>query len=190
MRGGRNKFGPMYKRDRARKLQILRQRQIAIQAIRGQINGPNSVASVNLLDASQSQLSPTGSSIYPTQSHPQAQSYNSMHIKQEIQIPQVSDRGRGSLVGLCSKNRVSLSFDPQVSSLTSSPDSSPSPIAIALGQVSAANGGGSNGSSTNMSIGGMNGQSNNSNNSLSMANGTGIGGGTGTGGGELTRHSL
>lgn len=86
MRGGRNKFGPMYKRDRARKLQILRQRQIALQAIRGQINGP----SINLLDASQSQLSPTGSSVYPTQSHPQAQSYNSMHIKQEIQIPQVS----------------------------------------------------------------------------------------------------
>lgn len=89
MRGGRNKFGPMYKRDRARKLQILRQRQIALQAIRGQINGPN-VATVNLLDASQSQLSPTGSSVYPTQSHPQAQSYNSMHIKQEIQIPQVN----------------------------------------------------------------------------------------------------
>ena len=89
MRGGRNKFGPMYKRDRARKLQILRQRQIALQAIRGQINGPN-VGSVNLLDASQSQLSPTGSSVYPTQSHPQAQSYNSLHIKQEIQIPQVS----------------------------------------------------------------------------------------------------
>lgn len=88
MRGGRNKFGPMYKRDRARKLQILRQRQIALQAIRGQINGPN-VGGVNLLDASQSQLSPTGSSVYPTQSHPQAQSYNSMHIKQEIQIPQV-----------------------------------------------------------------------------------------------------
>ena len=76
----------------------------------------------------------------------------------------------------------------QVSSLTSSPDSSPSPIAIALGQVSAANGGGSNGSSTNMSIGGMNGQSNSNNSGGSLsANGTGIGGG-GTangGGGEL-----
>merc|ERR1711970_149532 len=29
MRGGRNKFGPMYKRDRARKLQVLRQRQLS-----------------------------------------------------------------------------------------------------------------------------------------------------------------
>lgn len=28
MRGGRNKFGPMYKRDRARRLQILRQKQL------------------------------------------------------------------------------------------------------------------------------------------------------------------
>ncbi|XP_022243718.1 nuclear hormone receptor FTZ-F1-like [Limulus polyphemus] len=28
MRGGRNKFGPMYKRDRARKLQLLRQKQV------------------------------------------------------------------------------------------------------------------------------------------------------------------
>lgn len=95
MRGGRNKFGPMYKRDRARKLQILRQRQIALQAIRGQINGPN-VANV-MLDPSQSQLSPTGSSVYPTQSHPQAQSYNSMHIKQEIQIPQVMKLGVNSV---------------------------------------------------------------------------------------------
>nr|AAD41899.1 fushi tarazu-factor 1 [Metapenaeus ensis] len=33
MRGGRNKFGPMYKRDRARKLQLLRQRQLSQQGI-------------------------------------------------------------------------------------------------------------------------------------------------------------
>jgi nuclear receptor subfamily 5 group A member 3 len=71
MRGGRNKFGPMYKRDRARKLQILRQRQLALQAIRGSMGGS---------DGGVSQLSPTGYS---------QQSYSSMHIKQEIQIPQV-----------------------------------------------------------------------------------------------------
>jgi len=65
MRGGRNKFGPMYKRDRARKLQILRQRQLALQAIRGSIGGGSS-------------SSGTG---YPP--------YTNMHIKQEIQIPQV-----------------------------------------------------------------------------------------------------
>lgn len=76
MRGGRNKFGPMYKRDRARKLQILRQRQLALQAIRGSIGGGSSAG-----DAS-SQLSPG----YPGQPQPP---YN-MHIKQEIQIPQVN----------------------------------------------------------------------------------------------------
>ncbi|XP_044746177.1 nuclear hormone receptor FTZ-F1 isoform X2 [Coccinella septempunctata] len=85
MRGGRNKFGPMYKRDRARKLQIMRQRQLAAQTLRGSMS-----------DYSPSQ---PGTSHYPN-----------IHIKQEIQIPQVS-------------------------SLTSSPDSSPSPIAVALGQV-------------------------------------------------------
>ncbi|CAH1119576.1 unnamed protein product [Phaedon cochleariae] len=89
MRGGRNKFGPMYKRDRARKLQMMRQRQLAVQTLRG----------VSL-----------GSDIYPTQ--PGASPFANIHIKQEIQIPQVS-------------------------SLTSSPDSSPSPIAVALGQVNA-----------------------------------------------------
>lgn len=77
MRGGRNKFGPMYKRDRARKLQILRQRQLALQAIRGSIGGGSS-SSGTAADVGQSQLSPTG---YPP--------YSNMHIKQEIQIPQV-----------------------------------------------------------------------------------------------------
>ncbi|KYQ48783.1 Nuclear hormone receptor FTZ-F1 [Trachymyrmex zeteki] len=81
MRGGRNKFGPMYKRDRARKLQLIRQRQLAIQTIRGSLGDPNS---------------------YSTAVAPL------MHIKQEIQIPQVS-------------------------SLTSSPDSSPSPATVAGG---------------------------------------------------------
>ncbi|XP_050497910.1 nuclear hormone receptor FTZ-F1 [Diabrotica virgifera virgifera] len=86
MRGGRNKFGPMYKRDRARKLQIMRQRQLAAQTLRGGL-GPD---------------------MYSGQ--PGTSPFANIHIKQEIQIPQVS-------------------------SLTSSPDSSPSPIAVALGQV-------------------------------------------------------
>ncbi|XP_054273941.1 nuclear hormone receptor FTZ-F1 isoform X2 [Macrosteles quadrilineatus] len=92
MRGGRNKFGPMYKRDRARKLQMMRQRQIAIQTIRG--------------SAAQYALGEGVTLSYPGSSSP----FASLHIKQEIQIPQVS-------------------------SLTSSPDSSPSPIAVALGQA-------------------------------------------------------
>ncbi|KAJ8930069.1 hypothetical protein NQ314_017175 [Rhamnusium bicolor] len=86
MRGGRNKFGPMYKRDRARKLQMMRQRQLAVQTLRGSLGGD----------------------MYNNQ--PGTSPFANIHIKQEIQIPQVS-------------------------SLTSSPDSSPSPIAVALGQV-------------------------------------------------------
>jgi nuclear receptor subfamily 5 group A protein 3 len=87
MRGGRNKFGPMYKRDRARKLQMMRQRQLAAQTLRG---------------------GSLGDGMYSNQ--PGTSPFANIHIKQEIQIPQVS-------------------------SLTSSPDSSPSPIAVALGQV-------------------------------------------------------
>jgi nuclear receptor subfamily 5 group A protein 3 len=76
MRGGRNKFGPMYKRDRARKLQILRQRQLALQAIRGSISGSSTNPGGGNPDGAQ--LSPTNYT-----------SYTNMHIKQEIQIPQV-----------------------------------------------------------------------------------------------------
>jgi hypothetical protein len=68
MRGGRNKFGPMYKRDRARKLQLMRQRQLAVQHARHQgmpLDGlsysPNSAAYLS----------------------------QGVTIKQEIQIPQV-----------------------------------------------------------------------------------------------------
>lgn len=103
MRGGRNKFGPMYKRDRARKLQltshcpqplqVLRQRQLSAPGPGGpgglQLGGPGPGPS---LYGSGSGAPSSGSS-WPT---------NPIHIKQEIQIPQVS-------------------------SLTSSPDSSPSP---------------------------------------------------------------
>merc|ERR550532_1203649 len=99
MRGGRNKFGPMYKRDRARKLQlsqcpqplqVLRQRQLSQQGLLapGQAGG--------LYGASQPSAPISSSS--STANWPA----NPIHIKQEIQIPQVS-------------------------SLTSSPDSSPSP---------------------------------------------------------------
>ncbi|RZC39645.1 hypothetical protein BDFB_007884 [Asbolus verrucosus] len=87
MRGGRNKFGPMYKRDRARKLQIMRQRQLAAQTLRA---------------------GSLGDGMYSSQ--PATSLFTNIHIKQEIQIPQVS-------------------------SLTSSPDSSPSPITVALDQV-------------------------------------------------------
>ncbi|EDV98016.1 nuclear hormone receptor FTZ-F1 isoform X1 [Drosophila grimshawi] len=140
MRGGRNKFGPMYKRDRARKLQVMRQRQLALQALRSSM----------------------GTDIKPTPLSPgYQQAYPNMNIKQEIQIPQVS-------------------------SLTQSPDSSPSPIAIALGQVNASGGGviatpinagnGNGGSSLG------NGNSNTNNNNNGTGSGSGGGGGGGGGG--------
>lgn len=113
MRGGRNKFGPMYKRDRARKLQMLRQRQLALQTIRGSLGDPTSYSS----------------GVTPF-----------LHIKQEIQIPQVS-------------------------SLTSSPDSSPSPAAVAAGLVTTQPGGNNN-----------NNNNNNTNNNNNNNNGAGSAG--------------
>ncbi|XP_002042616.2 nuclear hormone receptor FTZ-F1 [Drosophila sechellia] len=153
MRGGRNKFGPMYKRDRARKLQVMRQRQLALQALRNSM-GPD---------------------IKPTPISPgYQQAYPNMNIKQEIQIPQVS-------------------------SLTQSPDSSPSPIAIALGQVNASTGGviatpmnagtgGSGGGGLNgpSSVGNgnsSNGSSSGNNNSSTGNGASGGGGGNNAGGG-------
>ncbi|CAG7835619.1 unnamed protein product [Allacma fusca] len=94
MRGGRNKFGPMYKRDRARKLQLMRQRQLAAQQARQGINIISDVGP----------MSYNSNSPYVNQ--------QGVTIKQEIQIPQVS-------------------------SLTSSPDSSPSPL---LGMVNGPSG--------------------------------------------------
>jgi len=101
MRGGRNKFGPMYKRDRARKLQMLRQKQLAIQCGAGDALAPNT-------------LVVTATSTHYTTAIPQATvSSPGMYdasggVKQEIQIPQLS-------------------------SSTSSPDSSPSPLQASLG---------------------------------------------------------
>ena len=96
MRGGRNKFGPMYKRDRARKLQVLRHhRHIPHnQMMTAGANGTLSYQPVTQASSVGSGLQggPCGTTMY---SPP-------LHIKQEIQIPQVT-------------------------SMTSSPDSSPSP---------------------------------------------------------------
>merc|ERR1719350_2749911 len=108
MRGGRNKFGPMYKRDRARKLQFSNCHNPALQALRGQ-RGQMSAHPM---------VSPGLPNMYAGNSSPSALSNNTsqhwngsnpIHIKQEIQIPQVS-------------------------SLTSSPDSSPSPGMMGVSQ--------------------------------------------------------
>lgn len=69
MRGGRNKFGPMYKRDRARKLQMMRQRQIAVQTLRGSLGDGGLVLGFGT-------------------------PYATVPVKQEIQIPQVHSFAR------------------------------------------------------------------------------------------------
>ncbi|KAK4319762.1 hypothetical protein Pmani_009333 [Petrolisthes manimaculis] len=103
MRGGRNKFGPMYKRDRARKLQMLRQRQLSHQGI---LSGGRH---------------PSSSAVAITYSAPYYSSGASshVHIKEEIQ-------------------------SPFLSSSTSSPDSSPSPMGALVtgGLVAGSSGGG------------------------------------------------
>lgn len=85
MRGGRNKFGPMYKRDRARKLQMMRQRQMAVQTLRGGVvtsAGSSSHHQFAMLAGDAVTLGQySGSTI--------TSSVSSLHIKQEIQIPQV-----------------------------------------------------------------------------------------------------
>ena len=48
MRGGRNKFGPMYKRDRALKQQALRQRQQLLAQCQLQVNGAMSAMDLNM----------------------------------------------------------------------------------------------------------------------------------------------
>lgn len=104
MRGGRNKFGPMYKRDRARKLQFSNCHTPALQVQR-------------IRQLSHGMTSPIGgmpsSSIYGSPISSSSSGHwggsNPIHIKQEIQIPQVS-------------------------SLTSSPDSSPSPGMMGVSQ--------------------------------------------------------
>lgn len=99
MRGGRNKFGPMYKRDRARKLQMLRQRQLTHP---GLLSGARP---------------PSSSGVAITYSAPGYTSAPSshVHIKEEIQ-------------------------SPFLSSSTSSPDSSPSPMGGLGGLVATTSG--------------------------------------------------
>merc|ERR550532_3674297 len=112
MRGGRNKFGPMYKRDRARKLQV-GERFVLSQC-------PQPLQVLRQRQLSQGLLPPQGvgygsgqpaSNISPSSSTNNWPSNPTLHIKQEIQIPQVS-------------------------SLTSSPDSSPSPGMMSSNNIS------------------------------------------------------
>merc|ERR1719411_1488429 len=111
MRGGRNKFGPMYKRDRARKLQVMRTRQSTVPNVGNVLGGINLYTGASTTPASTSSISGSNGSMPYTPN---------LHIKQEIQIPQVT-------------------------SMTSSPDSSPSPVQLPHGTVQLNTSNGNNG---------------------------------------------
>jgi len=97
MRGGRNKFGPMYKRDRARRLQMMRQKQMIRAIPSHSAHSGHSAHGLHGQDVSGSPF------VMNALSLPHTTIYSSDGIKQElIQIPQLS-------------------------SSTSSPDSSPVP---------------------------------------------------------------
>lgn len=120
MRGGRNKFGPMYKRDRARRLQLMRERQmIRRQALP---SAPNHCSGE--VDAG------TLSSLVTTNHSLQTSAIYSDGIKQElIQIPQLSS---------------------STSSPDSSPSSGPNPLPGPGGGTNGpgSGGGGASGSSS------------------------------------------
>lgn len=80
----------MYKRDRARKLQMMRQRQMAVQTLRGGV-----VTSVTTAVTNHHQFTMmSGDAVtlgqYPSSAITSTGGPN-LHIKQEIQIPQVSE---------------------------------------------------------------------------------------------------
>lgn len=116
MRGGRNKFGPMYKRDRARKLQVMRHRSTPMPCINIYTGAgtPTPASSSSGGNAGSNSLNGNGQSTMYT---------SPLHIKQEIQIPQVT-------------------------SMTSSPDSSPSPVQLPHGLTMSTSGGSSAGGAT------------------------------------------
>lgn len=100
MRGGRNKFGPMYKRDRARRLQLMRQKQLTRPPCQQTLMSPHGHSGHTGHSAVPGEVS---QHFIAALHGPGAHLYSADGIKQElIQIPQLS-------------------------SSTSSPDSSPSP---------------------------------------------------------------
>ncbi|RWS17080.1 nuclear hormone receptor FTZ-F1-like protein [Dinothrombium tinctorium] len=104
MRGGRNKFGPMYKRDRARRLQLMRQRQMAIASIQ-------SHPQLALTQGNNSPGEAGGSSPFVV-----ATINNVGNVGTQATTIYTADGIKQELIQI-----------PQLSSSTSSPDSSPSP---------------------------------------------------------------
>jgi hypothetical protein len=157
MRGGRNKFGPMYKRDRARRMQMLRQRQqhIMLNSSLNTSQNSNSSSTTTTTGGSLSmttQLSSgnitTGSSNNGLGSLENHHSYQHHHYSHGLHAhphlhstpphsnhPQQASHHQFSLINsgltLYSPDGIKqeLIQIPHLSSSTSSPDSSPLPNA-------------------------------------------------------------
>lgn len=121
MRGGRNKFGPMYKRDRARKLQVIRERQLTTSGGSGTSTTGGAGASAAGTNGSNGGRNSSNS---PGSSGGHAAMAPAMYAP--MADVGYSPAGGNGVYGV--KHEIQIA---QVSSLTSSPDSSPSPMTTA-----------------------------------------------------------
>ncbi|KAF7496427.1 Nuclear hormone receptor FTZ-F1 [Sarcoptes scabiei] len=120
MRGGRNKFGPMYKRDRARRLQLLRQKQLS--KVHHVIGG-----------ATGSGIGPPGATMMPG-------SIPGSTANEALNFLHANPSSHNSLFDGIKTELIQI---PQLSSSTSSPDSSPSPGSTVAAVAAAASAGNS-----------------------------------------------
>lgn len=125
MRGGRNKFGPMYKRDRARRLQIMRQKQLTKAQIVGHGHGGGGGGGGG------HHHHPSGATMLPGgELNFLGSGHGGGH-----------HGGHGPTTTIFDGVKQELIQIPQLSSSTSSPDSSPSPGSTGPGGVSQLTGG-------------------------------------------------
>lgn len=129
MRGGRNKFGPMYKRDRARKLQVIRERQLTTGGSGGPGSGTSSSGGAG--GSGLGSNGPNGSNAgRNSSSSPGSSGGGHGPMAPAMYAPMAdvgySPAGANGVYGV--KHEIQIA---QVSSLTSSPDSSPSPMTTA-----------------------------------------------------------
>ena len=124
MRGGRNKFGPMYKRDRARRMQLLRQRQQQIvlnsSLNSNASNSANNSISISTNNSTAAVAAVCASNLGSLAAHGQTTGNNEPFSLLNPGILYSADGIKQELIQI-----------PHLSSSTSSPDSSPSPLSSA-----------------------------------------------------------
>ena len=141
MRGGRNKFGPMYKRDRARRMQILRQRQqqivlnSSLNSNASSANNSISISTTNNNSSASAAIAAVCAGNLGSLAHGQAGGNGAEPFSLLNPGILYADGIKQELIQI-----------PHLSSSTSSPDSSPSP----LSGLSSAAGTGANTNSSNL----------------------------------------